>query len=337
MRELAEIIGADVRGEGDPLIESIVGTKDAGPNQITWIAEDKYLEQLDGSQAAAIIVPKPFGPTSMPALLVGHIDVAVGKAMNALAPIPPSPEMGVHSTAIISDRAKLGDQVCIGPQVIIAAGANVGNGCKIHSGAYVGENTFIGEGCTLWQNVVVREGCTVGKRVIIHANAVIGADGFGYFFQEKKHNKIHHAGGVCIGDDAEIGACACIDRAKFGHTTVGPGTKIDNLVQVGHNVQIGAHCLIVGHVGIAGSAKLDNYVVVGGNAGIKDHVVLHDGVRVAAMSGVTKDIPSGTTVCGFPAIERTQFMREQANVRRMPKLFEQIRNLEKRVAELEQK
>jgi UDP-3-O-[3-hydroxymyristoyl] glucosamine N-acyltransferase len=205
----------------------------------------------------------------------------------------------------------------------------------LHANVYVGDETSLGASCELWPGVVVRERCTLGDRVIIHPNTTIGADGFGYQFIEGKHVKIPQIGTVTIENDVEIGANCSIDRAKFGTTRIGTGTKIDNLVQVAHNVQIGPACVIVAQCGIAGSTRLGKCVVLGGKVGVRDHVTLHDGVQSAACACISKDIPAGTTVIGQPAVPADQFAREQGKIRRLPSLFEQVEALAKRVAQLE--
>ncbi|GAF96338.1 unnamed protein product, partial [marine sediment metagenome] len=196
-------------------------------------------------------------------------------------------------------------------------------------------DTTVGADCVLWNNVVIRERCTVGNRVILHPNVVIGSDGFGYYFADGRHNKFAHAGRVVIADEVEVGSGSCVDRAKIGETYIGPGTKIDNLVQVAHNVRIGANCIIVAQCGIAGSTVLGDGVVLAGQVGLRDNIVLNDGVQVAASSCVWRDIPPGMRVNGIPAVENRQHLREQAMVRKLPDLVPRLRALAKRVDELE--
>jgi UDP-3-O-[3-hydroxymyristoyl] glucosamine N-acyltransferase len=255
--------------------------------------------------------------------------------MSALAPPLPAPPVGVHPSASVAESASLGAGVAIGPNVVIEAGARVGAHTILHAGVSIGQDSSIGDDGRLWNNVVVREGCHIGDRVVIQPNAVIGADGFGYYHHEGRHRHIPHTGRVIIGDDVEIGACSCVDRSKTGDTVIGSGTKIDNLVQVAHNVVIGENCLLCAQVGVAGSAVLGQYVVLGGHVGIRDNIVLHDGVMVGACSCVPQDVPAGTKVTGIPAVESRQFLREHATMRKLPALISQVRELAERVKSLE--
>jgi UDP-3-O-[3-hydroxymyristoyl] glucosamine N-acyltransferase len=225
--------------------------------------------------------------------------------------------------------------VAIGPGAIVSDGAHIGDGCILHAHVFIGADVSLGAECEIWPNVVIRERVQVGNRVVIHPNTTIGADGFGYQFSGGHHRKIPQIGTVVIEDDVEIGANCAIDRAKFGATRIGAGTKIDNLVQIAHNVQIGPHCLIVAQCGIAGSARLGRGVVLGGQVGVRDHITLHDGVQSAACACISKDIPAGTTVIGAPAVPQDQFIRERAKVRRLPQMADTLRALIERVERLE--
>jgi UDP-3-O-[3-hydroxymyristoyl] glucosamine N-acyltransferase len=195
----------------------------------------------------------------------------------------------------------------------------------------------VGDDCLIWPNVVIRDGCVVGNRVVIHPGAVIGADGFGFYFDGGRHNKIPHIGGVIIEDDVEVGACTCIDRSKFGNTVIGRGTKIDNLVQVAHNARVGEHCVFAAHAGISGSTRIGNYCIFGGRAAATDNITLGDGVRLAGGLAVAdKDLPPGITASGFPAQDHRQELRERAQVRRLPELARQLKELMARVKRLEE-
>jgi UDP-3-O-[3-hydroxymyristoyl] glucosamine N-acyltransferase len=195
----------------------------------------------------------------------------------------------------------------------------------------VGSDVTIGDDCELFANVVVRERVTIGSRVVIHAGAVLGSDGFGYRWDGQRHAKVPQIGTVIVEDDVEIGSCACIDRAKFAATVIGRGSKIDNLVQIAHNVKIGPHCLIAGQAGLAGSVTLGAGVVLGGGVGLRDHIELGDGAMVAASSGVAADVPAGEVVAGTPALPRRQALREQAALRRLPDLVTQVRKLQEQI------
>jgi UDP-3-O-[3-hydroxymyristoyl] glucosamine N-acyltransferase len=204
----------------------------------------------------------------------------------------------------------------------------------LHAGVVIGDDVTLGDDCDLYPNVVVRERVSIGRRVAIHAGSVIGSDGFGYNWDGQKHAKVPQIGTVVIEDDVEIGSCVCIDRAKFGATRIGQGTKIDNLVQVGHNVQIGPHSIIVGQTGIAGSARLGTGVVLGGQTAVRDHITIGDGAVVAARSAIANSIPAKTTVSGMPALPHRQTLREQAALRHLPELRVELRKLQEEIAQL---
>ena len=255
--------------------------------------------------------------------------------LERFAPPVPRPATGVHPTAVVDPSAVLGDQVAIGPQVIVEAGARIGDRVVLHARVFVGAEVEIGPDSELWQHVVVRERCSLGARVIVHPNTTIGSDGYGYHFSGGRHVKIPQIGTIEIGDEVEIGANCAVDRAKFGVTRIGAGTKIDNLVQVAHNVEIGRACLIVAQCGIAGSARIGDGVVLGGQVGVADHVTVGDGAQVGACSGVSKDVPAGKRMLGVPAQDIEKWVRDRSHVHRVPRLTGQLKDLTKRVECLE--
>lgn len=335
LAEIAKWVSGSVRGDGSLRINGVGGVQEAESGQITWLAHEKYTAQLRNSRAGAVLVPEHFGETPMPAILVRDPAAAILTVLEHFAPAIPRPAPGVHPAAQVAATAKIGRNVAIGAQVVIGEGAQIGDHCIVHAGVFIGAESVLGQSCELWPNVVVRERCALGNRVTIHPNTTIGADGFGYQFLNGRHTKIPQIGTVRIEDDVEVGANCCIDRAKCGTTVIGRGTKIDNLVQVAHNVQIGPDCLIVAQTGIAGSARLGRLVVLGGQVGIRDHVTLNDGVQAAACCCVSKDIPAGTTIIGIPAVAQEEWIRERAKVRRLPRMAEQLADLVKRVERLE--
>ena len=257
------------------------------------------------------------------------------RLLEYLAPPVPRPAAGIHPGAVVADTASIGRDVAIGPHCMVGANVALGHGTVLHAGVTIGDDVTIGDECELFAGVVVRERCTIGHRVTIHANSVIGTDGFGYRWDGTKHAKQPHIGTVVIEDDVEIGSCTCIDRGKIDETRVGSGTKIDNLVQVGHNVRIGRHCILCAGVGVGGTAVLEDGVVLGGAAGVRDHVRLGAGVQVGALSGIPNDIPAGQAVVGAPALPHRDYLREQAAIRKLPEALRTIRALANRVAELE--
>ena len=333
--QLADIVGGKVRGDATVVIRGVADVSEAGPEDATWVYREKYAEKLKSSRAGAVLIPTDFGETPMPAILCEKIEPSVAKLLGAFASPVSRPDAGIHPTAVIHASARIGPNSAIGPHVVIDADVRIGASCVIHAGTFIGRGTTIGDDCFLWPNVVIRDGCRLGNRVSIYPNAVIGADGFGYYFDEGRHNKIPHIGGVILEDDVEIGACTCVDRSKFGYTVVGEGTKIDNQVQVAHNVRIGRHCVLVCQTGIAGSVRIGDYCVFGARAGSLDNLAIGDRVTVAGLAVVDKDIPDGLMVSGFPARDHREELRERALVRRLPKLAEQLKDLIHRVEQLE--
>ena len=333
--QLADVVGGTVRGDPNGVIRGVADVSEAGSDQATWVNRQAYADKLKDSRAGAVLVPTNFGDTPMPAILCRQIEASVAKLLGAFATPVSKPDPGIHPTAVIHPSARIGPNPAVGPHVVIDADVRIGASCVIHAGVFIGRGTAIGDNCLLWPNVVIRDGCAVGHRVIIHPNSVIGADGFGYYFDEGRHNKVPHIGGVILEDDVEIGACTCVDRSKFGYTVVGTGTKIDNQVQVAHNVRIGRHCVLAGQSGIAGSSRIGDYCVLGGRAAVLDNVAVGDRVTVAGLAVADKDIPAGLLVSGFPARDHREELRERALVRRLPKLAEQLKDLIHRVEQLE--
>jgi len=318
-------------------VRTIASLADAESTDISWVDSKKWLATAQESKAAIIIgAPAVLGNDHPKALLVDDTQAAVANVLELFAPPADQPAVGVHPSAAVDETASIAATACIGAHVRIGPGAAVGEHAVIHAGVSVGAHAQIGAACELFDGVVVYERCTIGARVRIHANAVIGADGFGYIFRDGQHRKLKHIGTVVIEDDVEIGANTTIDRAKVGETRVGRGTKIDNLVMVAHNVQIGPACIIVGHVGLSGSVRLGAGCVLGGHVGVADGIYLADGTQVSAKSGIMNDVDTpGTRIFGIPAQEHTAAKRELLQVRRLPKALKRISDLEKKVAELE--
>jgi UDP-3-O-[3-hydroxymyristoyl] glucosamine N-acyltransferase len=335
LSEIAEWVGGTVRGDAGTMIDGVSGIPDATPGKITWLASEKYQEQLATCKASAVVVPRDYGETPMPAILVDVPPVAIAQILAHFAPPVTKPAPGQHHTAIVDESVSLGANVCIGALSIIGSNATIGDRTIIHDHVHIGAEVTIGADCEIWPGVVIRERCTLADRVIVHPNTTIGSDGFGYEFVDGKHMKIPQIGTVEIESDVEIGANCSIDRAKFGGTRIGAGTKIDNQVQVAHNVQIGPACILVAQCGIAGSTRLGTGVVLGGKVGVRDHLVLGDGMQSAACACISKDVPAGTTVFGIPAQEYRHYLKERADLRRVPTLKAQIEALMKRVEALE--
>lgn len=332
LSKIAEVLQVSIPDAGQILITGMATLAEAGESDLSFLGAEVYLKDFATTKAAAVLVHRrvrlPADPKPRPVVtLVDDADLAVARVLELFAPPIAHPPVGIHPSAVIDPAAQVSPTAAIGPQVTIGAGSVIGKGCILHAGVRVDGYVTLGEHCTIYSNVVLRQHITLGNRVIINAGSVLGTDGFGYRWNGTEHAKIPQIGTVIIEDDVEIGSCVCIDRAKFSSTRIGRGTKIDNLVQIGHNVQIGPHCIIVGQVGIAGSARLGTGVVLGGQTAVRDHVVIGDGAMSAACSAIAEDIDPKTIVSGMPALPHRQSLREQAAIRRLPELVTQVRKL----------
>ncbi len=336
LHQLADIVGGSVRDHRDVTLTGVADVGEAGLEDVTWVSGEKYARKIKTSHAGAVLVKSDFGETPMPAILCEHLELSVAKLLGAFLEHVSKPEPGIHSSACIHPSATIGENPSIGPHVTIDADVTIGANAVIHAGVFIGRSVTLGGECLFWPNVVIRDGCKLGDRVVIHPNSVIGSDGFGYYFDQGSHNKYPHAGGVMIGDDVEIGSCACIDRAKFGFTVVGRGTKIDNHVHIAHNVHIGEHCVFAGHTGISGSVRIGDYCFFGGRAAVLDNINIGNQVKLAGgLTVATKDIPDGMMISGLHGREHRQAMREQVSLKKLPSIVEQLRELTERVKQLE--
>jgi UDP-3-O-[3-hydroxymyristoyl] glucosamine N-acyltransferase len=333
--QIAEKIGARLEGDGSIGIKSIGPVEASCGAGITFVADDKRFAALAKSKAAAAIVNKLVDGFHGAQLIVKDVNAALIETLKLFAPKLTPAAAGVHQTAVIGRNVEIAGSASVGPNVTVADNVRIEDNCILAAGVWVGENSVIGSGSRLDSNVVVYHNCHIGRDVIIQANTTIGSTGFGYAQIDGKAKLIPHIGGVIIEDFVEIGANCCIDRAKFGNTTIGAGTKIDNLVQIAHNVVIGKCCLIVGQVGIAGSSRLGDGVVLAGQVGVVDNVTIGDGAVVGAQAGVMRDIAAGKKVVGSPAIDYAEKVRQVALVQRLGKMAEQLKELSKRVNALE--
>ena len=328
LSELAEILGGHVDGDHQLRIRAVASLEDAGPDAISFLNDNRYRRALSTSQAAAVLVSEDFqGQTDISLLRVKDVAEALEKMLEIFSPGPDLPEEGIDPLAVVSSTAQIEKSVHIGAHVVIGDRVIVGKDTVILPGCVIGRDVKIGMECVLGSNVVINQRCSLGNRVNIHPNCTIGADGFGYRFVAGRHQKILHIGTVVIEDDVEIGANSCIDRAKLGKTIIGQGTKIDNLVQIGHNVNIGHDCVIVSQCGLAGSSKLGNHVILGGQSGVAEHVRLADGVSAAAGAGIIKDVKAGKKIGGYPARDLREYFRDMAHVRRLWKLTKEVERL----------
>jgi UDP-3-O-[3-hydroxymyristoyl] glucosamine N-acyltransferase len=331
--ELAVLVGGTLTGDGALPIRAVNGIEEAGPGDITFLANPKYASLLASTKASAAIVGRGV-VAPIPTIAVSNPDLAFGLVAARLTGGPPKPGPGTHPTAVVARDAVIGRDVWVGAHAVVEAGASIGAGTVLHAQTYVGQGAKIGPDCLLYPQVVVRDRCEIGARVILHSGAVIGSDGFGYATEKGVHHKIPQVGIVVLGDDVEVGANVTIDRARFGRTEIGRGTKIDNLVQIGHNVVTGEGCLLVAQSGVSGSTKLGHHVVLAGQAGLIGHLEMGDAAIITAQSGVTKDVPPGGVVSGSPASERTTHLKELASLGKLPEALQEIRRLRKEIEEL---
>ncbi|MCC6358411.1 MAG: UDP-3-O-(3-hydroxymyristoyl)glucosamine N-acyltransferase [Phycisphaerales bacterium] len=333
--EIARRLAAPFTGDGARRIASIAPLDAADGDCLSWLGSAKYAERLAGTRAAAVLVPAGAPvPPGVAAICVADPDLAVAQVLGMLAPPPPRVPLGLDPRAVVQPGARV-EGTAIGPYVFVGSGAEIGPGTELHPGVYIGENARVGRDCVLWPNVIVRERCRLGDRVIIHGNSTIGTDGFGYLPRNGRHHKVPQVGIVVIGDDVEIGANSCVDRARSGETRIGRGTKIDNQVQVGHNCDIGEDCILVAQVGISGSCTIGRNVIMGGQVGVADHMKIGDNVQLAAGTGIMSNVPPGVSLAGVPGVDRRRSMRQLAAVARLPELLTQVRDLVKRIERLE--
>ncbi len=338
VEKLSEQLGAELicdTKHGNRQIGSVGPVETATENDVTFVTGDKLKAALEKSHAGAVIISKEIPGLKMPQLIVKNVNKALINTLNIFAPVLKTPIAGIDSTAVVASDVKIAKGVSIGAGVVIEDGVEIDENCIIGSGCKIGQNTKIGKNCRLDSNVVIYHNCRLGNNIIIQSNSTIGSTGFGYYFIDDAHRLIPHNGGVIIEDFVEIGANCCIDRAKFGNTIIGAGTKIDNLVQIAHNVIIGKCCLIAAQAGISGSTKLGDGVVLGGQVGLRDNIEIGQGAMIGAQAGVINNVPAGQKLAWTPALEWNEGMRITALTRRLPKLYEQLKQLSKKVEKLE--
>lgn len=336
LKEIAELVGGELSGDGSLMVRGVAGIKEAGPGEVTFLANPKYLRELKSTKATAVLA-SPGVVSEGPAVIhVKNPYYAFSKVVAFFAPAKRPPQ-GVMQGALVSRDAVVGSRVTIYPNSFIEAGAKIGDDVTIYPGVYVGEGSVVGDGCLIYPNVVIREGVKIGARVIIHGGTVIGADGFGYATDEGIHHKIPQIGGVVIEDDVELGANVTVDRGALGDTIIKRGAKIDNLVMIAHNVLVGEDSIIVAQAGVSGSTELGHHVVLAGQVGLVGHIKIGDGVMVGAKSGVSSDLAAGQPYSGIPAIPHRDWLRVQAVLPKLPELRKQLMELAKKVEALEAK
>jgi UDP-3-O-[3-hydroxymyristoyl] glucosamine N-acyltransferase len=334
VRELANLVGGIVAGEPSLEVRGVAALENAGPADLTFAEGERQLAQAATSHAGCVLVPEGAKVAGRTTIAVKHPKLAFARATAALVPAT-RPEPGIHPTAVLAPDARLGESVSVGPYVVIEAEVKIGPRTVLGAGTVLGRGVEIGEDCLLYPRVVVYPGAKLGNRVVLHAGVVIGSDGFGYVFADGKHHKFPQLGQVVIEDDVEIGSNSAVDRGSLGTTVVGAGTKIDNLVQVAHNVRIGRHCVIAAQTGISGSAAIGEYVVLAGQVGVADHVKIENRAVVGAQAGIPtgKTIRKGTTVWGTPARPLDEFKRMYAHLSNLPGLAKKVREMSRAHAE----
>lgn len=332
LKEIASLIGGELIGDENILIGNVNGIKEAQEGEITFLANPLYRPLLNETRASCVITSKDVVSASKPIIRTDNPSLAFSKVISLFkTQQEEKPPEGIDKTALIGKGVTLGKDVTISAYVIIEEGSSIGDGTTIYPHVYIGHNTKIGKSTKIYPNVSIRENSVIGSNVIIHSGTVVGSDGFGFVKVNGIHQKIPQTGIVVIEDDVEIGSNVSIDRARFGKTIIGKGTKIDNLVQIAHNVKIGPNSIIVSLTGISGSVSLGKEVTLAGQVGIVGHVEIGDNVIVAAQSGVSKSIPANSVVLGSPAKPISEERKILACIRRLPELFKAVKELKDRL------
>jgi UDP-3-O-[3-hydroxymyristoyl] glucosamine N-acyltransferase len=330
VRDVADWVQGEVVGDPGRMIRAAKPLSDhPGADDITVVLDEKYLPQLHASQAGVAVVDQSVPLNGKTLVRVKDPLVAFVTIVQKIHLKPAASWPGIHPTAVVHPTAQVGPDPSVGPHVTVGAGAVIGARCRLQPGVSVGHHCRLGDDVALGPNVTVYDHCVLGSRVIVHANAVIGADGFGFRTLNGKHQKVPQIGNVEIGDDVEVGACTTIDRGTFGTTRIGSGTKIDNLVQVAHNCQIGQHNLFAAQVGIAGSVTTGDYVVMGGQVGVADHCRIGDRTMIGAKSGAHGDIPADQKLLGVPATQAAEQLRIMSSLEKLPEMRKDLRELKK--------
>jgi UDP-3-O-[3-hydroxymyristoyl] glucosamine N-acyltransferase len=331
LRELARRLGREVEGDGECVVSGVAGLAEAGPGDLAFARSARFAGALRASRAGAVILPHGVDAGGRPAIRSPNPDLDFARAVALLEP-EPRPEPGIHPTAFVAPGARVDPGASVGPRAVVGERTRVGAGTVIHAGATLYPDVEVGNDCTIHAGAVLREGTRVGDRVILQPGVVLGGDGFGYAMDERgAPEKIPQIGRVVVGDDVEIGANATVDRARLGETRIGRGTKIDNLVMIGHNCEIGEDVLIVAQTGLSGSTRVGDGAMLMAQVGVTNQPVIGERAFVAARGGVTRDVLPGERVGGFPAQEFARYNRVVAAMRRLPELLARLREVERRL------
>jgi UDP-3-O-[3-hydroxymyristoyl] glucosamine N-acyltransferase len=337
LAELAHSIGATLEGDGSLSVTGPASLREAGPTEISFLAQPRYASQLAETRARAVVVAADLDVERSDLVLLRCEDpnAAFTGVIRAFIDEAPLPGPGVHTSAVVDPAATVDPTATIGPLSSVAAGATVGAGARLVAGVHVGPGASVGADTVLHPGVVLYESVSVGARCLVHAGSVIGSDGYGFEPGATGWTKVPQCGTVVVEDDVELGANVTIDRARFGATRIGRGVKVDNLVHVAHNVVVGENALLVAQVGVSGSTRIGPWAILGGKVGIAGHLDIGHGARVGGGSDVFTDVPAGVDFLGSPARERMETLRAQAGARKIPKVIRDLRALEARLAALE--
>jgi UDP-3-O-[3-hydroxymyristoyl] glucosamine N-acyltransferase len=335
LADLASDLGADLVGDGKLKICGVRPLDTAKAEHLSFLHNSKYVEEARSSEAGAILVADPETLPGRNLLVYPEPYLALARALEVFYPVV-RPEPGVHPSAVVADGVSVGEGASIGPLASVAEGTMVGERSVVGAGCVLGRGVEIGTDCILHPRVVVEDKCRIGDRCIVHSGTVIGSDGFGFATVEGTHHKVPQVGVVVLEDDVELGSNVCVDRAALGETRIGRGTKVDNLVQIAHNVEIGEHCLLVAQVGISGSTQIGHHTVFAGQSGCSGHLKIGSGVVLVARAAAFKDVPDGATMAGAPARPHREWLKANANVQRLGGLRAKVKQLEERLAKLEE-
>ena len=334
LRQIHDVVGGELVGSPQASVTNLARFEEAGPNDLTFVTGDRMLKAGRPIHAGILLAHRRLAEIANPHIVVPNPTLAFAQATRAFF-CPIIPPRGIDASVVRGLDTQVGPEASIWPGVTLGDRVTIGARVTLYPGVFIGSDTTIGDDTLLYPNVVVRERCTIGARVIIHSGTVIGSDGFGYVQDQGRHYKIPQLGGVTIEDDVELGANVTVDRATLGETVIKQGTKIDNLVQIAHNVTIGAHSILVAQVGIAGSTLVGHHVMIGGQAGLADHLVIGEQVMIAARAGVNRSLEPNQIVSGAPVMPHEVWVKAQAVIPRLPELRQAIRTLEDRMEQLE--
>lgn len=333
LADVAERVNGVLNGDPEHRISGVAPVDRAGPEHLSFVANPRYLAYVQGSRAGVLLVPRELQervPAGMPTVAVDDAHVALYHLLPLLYPAEPQAP-GVHPTAVVADDALVGAGVAIGPFAVVDRGAVLGEGSSIGAHAVIGRGAVVGKGCVIHPQATVYAGVVLGDRCVIHSGARVGKEGFGFVWLDGGHRRIPQVGGCVLGDDVEVGCNTTIDRGSIGDTVIGDGTKIDNLVQLGHNDRVGRHVILISQVGISGSTSIGDGAVLAGQVGVGGHLSVGAGARIGGQAGVIGDVPAGATYSGYPARPHREAMRSQGLLAKLGDLFRRVRALEERL------